>query len=204
MLLSPDNFLVHIKNLVTGGGVSGTTRNPAIDSGFSVSRPLNIPADLRTAAGLTLTAATAPTIAASETNGLSVNSVASATALGTFVFQIPKDYDEQTDEFRINFMAAMGGATDTPTVTATIYRKRAGAALSADLAPTASAALSATSAWRTINANGKGLRAGDSLVINLVTGAHTTDAVALYAAEVTYRSTLVSANDPDTIFSLPR
>lgn len=197
MLFGPDNFLTVVKFLVTGGGRSAAG-NPALDAGFSVVRPLSPPVDLRTAAGLVLTAATAPSVIVTETNGLTVVSAASGTALGSFTFQIPKDYDENTDELKLNFVAGMDGATDTPTVNATVYRKRAGVALSANLAPVASAALAQSSALKTIDISGKSMLAGDYLTINLVTGAHTTNNVSLHSLEVSYRSTLVSYQAQDS------
>lgn len=198
MLFDPSNFLTVVKFLVTGGGrnSAGVAAN---DAGFSVVRPLNPPSDLRTVAGLTLTAATAPTVVNVETNGLAIVGAAGTLVLGSFVFQIPKDYDEATDELKINLLAGMAASADTPTVTATMYNKRAATALSANLAPVASAALSNVVGWRTIDASGKSLRAGDTVTINLVIGAHATDAATLYAAEVSYRSTLVSYNLTDAV-----
>lgn len=197
MLLDASNFLVLIKNLVTGGG-RDSAGNAKLDAGYLVSRPLNAPGDLKTIDGLTLTAATVPAVLRTETNGLTVAIAASQTAGGSFMFQVPRDYDETTDEFKIRVLAGLDGTTDVPTLDATIYRKRAGTALSADLNPTASTAMSDSSAWKTINGTGLGLRRDDVLSINLVSGSHTTNAVSIHAVEVVYRSTLVSYDEFDS------
>lgn len=193
MLFGPDNFLTHVKELIMGGG-RDSNGNPRNDSGFLRSHVLNPAADLRTTAGLTLTAATVPAVLLTETNGMTVAVAASQTAAGTFQFVVPLDYDEATDRLEIHAIVGMDGAVDTPIFDATIYRKRAGVALSADLNPTAGAAIVESSAVRTIVLAGAGLQAGDSLTINLVTGAHTTNAVSLHSLEVRYHSTLVSYN----------
>lgn len=166
--------------------------------GFLRSHKLSITGDLRTAAGLVLTAATAPLVAAFETNALGVQVAAGQTAAGSFTFQVPLDYDQQADTLKIVVLVNSAGNTNTPILDATVYRKRAGAALSADLGSTDSAAipsLATLAAERTIVISGKSLRPGDVLTINLITGAHATDAVNIYGVEVRYKSALV-ASDP--------
>jgi len=190
MKLSTNNFLTSIKNIIMGGG-RNTDGTPKGDAGFLVSRAMNL-TSLTTAAGLTLTASTVPAILLTETNGMTVAIAASETAGGSFTFQIPRDYDEATDELKIRLVAGMDGATDSPTMDATVYRKKAGVALSADLNPTASSALGEATAWKTIDVTGEGLVRDDILTINLVSGAHTTNAVSIHAVELVYRSTLVS------------
>lgn len=194
MLLSPDNFLVHIKNLVTGGG-RDSANNPKIDSGYLKSVTMNPVGDLKTIDGLTLTGATTPAVLRTETNGLTVAAGASSNVLGSFMFQVPLDYDEATDLLMIRAIVGMDGAVDTPIFDATIYRKRAQTALSADLNPTAGAAIVASSDVREIVLAGADLLAGDSLTINLISGAHTTNAISLHSLELRYRSTLVSYNE---------
>lgn len=196
MLFGPHNFLTFIRDLVMGGGrdSAGNARN---DGGFLVTDALRLPGDLTTIDGLTLTGATVPAVLRTETNGMTVAGAASTTALGSFTFQVPRDYDEATDEFKIRVLAGMDGATDTPTLDATIYRKRAGVALSADLNPTASAALAADTAWKTIDGSGKALKRDDVLTINILSGAHTTNALSVHAIEIVYRSCLVSYEQYD-------
>jgi len=187
--MNPFALLKQIGSTPSGGG-----------DGIRVTRTLNIVSDLRTAAGLVLTAATSPAVLAVETNGLIVSAAATVNTLGSFNFAIPRDYDRTADQFRIAVLANSGGATDTPTLNATIYRKRAGAALTADAAPTASAAIPGLAAPAAIAAqvfivsNSKGFRGGDVLTINLTSAAHTTDTIQIYGVEVQYRSAIVFDN----------
>ena len=181
--MSPYQFLKQLSLTPAPGG-----------DGVRVVRPLNLITDLRTSAGLVLTGATVPAVAALETNALGVQVAASQTAAGSFVFQVPADYDRIADELKINILANSAGATDTPILDATVFRKRAGAALSADLNPTAASALSDTAAIKTIDVSGESLLPGDVLTVNLITGAHTTDAVNIYSVEVQYKSAIVFAD----------
>lgn len=197
------NFLTRVKDLVMGGG-RDSAGNAKLDSGFLVTDALKLPGDLTTIDGLTLTAATVPAVLRTETNGMTVAGAASSTALGSFTYQVPRDYDEATDEFKIRVLAGMDGATDTPTLDATVYRKRAGVALSADLNPSASAALAAATAWKTIDGSGKALKRDDVLTVNLLSGAHTTNALSVHAIEIVYRSTLVSYESEDSSHNVLR
>ncbi len=178
------NFLKQLEQIPTPGG-----------DGFRIIKHQNPIADLRTSGGLVLTAATAPAVVAAETNALVVQAAAASTALGSFVFQVPKDYDTVKDELKINCLVNSAGTTDAPTLTTTAYNKRAGAALSAALTVKAvSAAVPSSTvkaAERTIDLSGNGLQPGDVLTINLVTGAHATDAINLYGVDVQYRGSIV-------------
>lgn len=154
--------------------------------------------DLKTTAGLVLTAATAPTIVNVETNAIGIVVAASTTTGGSFNFSVPQDYDEVADELKIKMQVVSGGTTNVPTLTATAYRKRAGAALTAALTVVASAAIPTSTvkaAERTIVLSGNLLLAGDVLTINIVTGAHTTDTVVIHDVSVQYKSSIVF-NDP--------
>lgn len=184
--MNPFQFLSQLKNLPRTSG-----------DGVRLYMPL-APFDLSTAAGLGLTAATVPAIVASETNALVASCVAGQTACGTFSFIVPQHYDPTSDELKINVLAVSGGAADAPTLTCTAYRKRAGAALTAALTVVASAAIplaAAKAAVRTISLNGNTLVAGDVVTVNLVSGAHATDAVFISSVEVQFKSGIV-ATDP--------
>jgi hypothetical protein len=181
--MNPFQFLKQMNSLPPPGG-----------DGIRVERQLNPIADLRTTAGLVLTAATTPAVVAAETNALVVQAVASSNVLGSFVLAVPKDYDIVKDELTIRVVAQMGGATDTPTLNASAFRKRAGAALSAGLTTVASAALSNAAKEVTITVSGNGLRQDDMLTINLTSGAHTTDAINIYGVDVVYRSSIVTSD----------
>jgi len=113
-----------------------------------------------------------------------------------FNFSVPEDYDESVDKLRIRVLCSMdGGETDTVYMDAEVYKKRAGAALSADLDPTAETtavpSAIASAAWSEISLDGESLQGGDQLTINLKTGAHTTDGIIIYGIEVVYAADLV-------------
>ena len=121
--------------------------------------------------------------------------------MGMFNYVVPQDYDESVDKLRIRALLSMdGGTTDTVYLHAEIYKKRAGAAASADLNPTAeTTAIPATvagAAWSEVNADGNSLAGGDCLTILLKVGAHTTDGILIYGVEVVRAADIVYF-DPD-------
>ena len=116
--------------------------------------------------------------------------------MGVFNFVVPQDYDESVDKLRIRALLSMdGGTTDTVYLDAEVYQKRAGAAASADLDPTAeTTAISATvagAAWSEVNCDGESLAGGDCLTILLKVGDHTTDGIMIYGVEVVYAGDIV-------------
>lgn len=139
------------------------------------------------ATGLIPTASTEPSRESLETNfeGLVVS--ASQTALGDLTFMVPRNYDRAKDKMRVRFLCNAGGDTNTITIDATLYRKRAGAALSSDLDPTISGSVNSntvTAGWVEVNADGLDLEPGDAVTFVFTTNAHTTDALNVYAVEV--------------------
>ena len=154
---------------------------------------------LRDSDGTILTANTEPSREASETYAYSSVVVSSSqTDLGTLAFMIPRDYDAGKDCMAVRFLCNSGGTTDAPKLDAALYRKREGVALSVDLNPTISAAITKTSAttgaaWREIVASGLGLKPGDAVTWVFTVGGTrgTTDSVVIYAMEVVYYSDLV-------------
>lgn len=181
--MNPYQFLKELGQLPPPGG-----------DGVKVDKTLTPPGDFRTAAGLVLTAGTTPAVVAAETNAIVVSAVASSNVLGSFTFSVPKDYDAVKDEIHLRIVAQMGGATDTPTLNASIYKKTPGSALSSALTTVASVALSATSAEVKVDLSGNGIQPGDVLFFNITSGAHTTDAVNIYGAGVSFRSAIVYAD----------
>ena len=150
--------------------------------------------DVRDADGTTLTTGTVPVLAALETSFIGLSVAANQTYLGTLQFVIPEDYDESKNELRLRFLCNSAGTTNAPTLAATLYVKRAGVALATKTQKT-SAAISKTSAttgaaWTEINLDSLSLLPGDSIFAVMVTAAHTTDAVSVYALELYYRSNL--------------
>jgi hypothetical protein len=93
---------------------------------------------------------------------------------------IPIDCDV-TKAATLKIRAKMGGATDTPTITANVFPGVGGAD-----AGTATAALSATAANLTVAIAASTLTVGDVVSVALTPGAHTTDALDLYAVWLEY------------------
>lgn len=138
-----------------------------------------------------------------ETNLRVSSSPASTTAAGTIEFTIPRDYDEATDTLALRLMAAMAGATDTPVLTLNVYRKRAGVAIATvatgvAMSTIGAVALNATAQMVQFDLSQKSLLRDDVIVIQIVAGAHTTDALYIYSAYPIYRSTIVSYNETDS------
>ncbi|KKN79137.1 hypothetical protein LCGC14_0343250 [marine sediment metagenome] len=140
--------------------------------------------------GLIPTASTEPSRESLETNfeGLRVSS--SQTTAGDLTFCVPRDYDNQKDKLYVRFLAQMSGATDSAvTIDATLFRKREGVALTADLDPTISAAINISTTiagWVEVKVEGQALLPGDAVTLVFTTAAHTTDSVDIYAVEVVY------------------
>jgi hypothetical protein len=186
MGMNPGSFLHEVQGVLTGLGFKREIAGLDINS-------------LRDADGTILTAATEPSREALETSFIGVVVSASQTDLGTLTFKIPQDYDKANDELKIRFLAQSAGDADTPTIDAALYQKRAGAALSADLDPTISDAVndnSSEAGWVEVDCDDLDLQPGDAVTVVFTTSAHTTDALNIYALEVTYRSDLVF-NDAD-------
>ncbi len=193
-MFTPANFLLRLAGLITYGSNGN-------GSGLGFIRSASH--TLKSATGLGLTAGTNPLVAAFETNHIGVQWASGDSTKAMFTFVVPLDYDTTSDYLSIVLEVNSNGNTNAPTFTANVYSKRAGTALTADLAPAASAAIakSATAttalAETTILVQGKGLKPRDVVTIYLAPGTHATDAVNLYGLEVRYRSTLVAFNSAD-------
>jgi len=186
--MNPATFLKNTERIITGQGFKRVIQGLDINA-------------LRDADGTILTASTEPSREALETYSIGVVVSSSQTDLGNLAFQVPRDYDQTIDKMYVRFLANSGGTTDAPTIDATLYQKKIGTALSADLDPTISAAVAKTSAttgagWVEVAAEGEGLVAGASVSWFFTTSAHTTDALNVYALEVVYYSDL-AYYDPD-------
>ena len=187
MSFNEQNFLTRLDSLITGDG-------------FRQVQEVKM-SEWKTAAGLTLTASTAPTMAALETSFYGVQSASSTTDLGSLAFTVPEDYDSDSDELRLRFLCNSAGTTDEPILTATLYTKREGVAL-ATKTGVDSAAVSKTSAttgatWTEIDLDGLSLLPGDAVFAVLTIGAHTTDAINFYGVELIYRSNLAFTDPND-------
>ncbi len=182
--MNPGTFLKKADGMVTGFGFKQEIAGVDINS-------------LRLATGAILVADSGnPGRVSLETNFEGVVLPSSQTDLGTLTIKVPRDYDQDNDFLRLRFLANSAGDTDTPSIDAGVYRKRAGAALSSDLDPTISAVVNtntALAAWVEINVDSLGLQPGDAVTFILSAGGTrgTTDALNIYAVEVIYRSDLV-------------
>lgn len=175
-------FLSTLKDIITTGA-----------RGFVRSKVIPI-SDLKTSAGLTLTASTDPKITTAETNAVVVDWITGSTATCLLNLTVPLDYDKDSDYLRLKLLTNSSGTNNTPTFGSTLYMKRAGSDLSADLGPTASAAIPTSAVKaddRFITVSGKGLYPKDVLWFQFKPGTHATDDVVLYGVEVQYKSTLV-------------
>lgn len=195
MILSPDNFLVHIKNLVTGGGRTGG--EPVHDAGY-----------LKRAEGVTLQSLVdTSALVAHETNARVILIEQTVDTAGSISFPIPRDYDEATDEFRLRVLASQLtlSVDDDVKLDVELYRKRAGTALSADLAPSftsdpAVPILSVAEQWVEFDLSQLTFLRDDVATIEVITnGLNDTDGeeVLIHAVELVYRTTLVSYDDED-------
>ena len=179
--MNPATFLHNCERIVTG------------IEGLKVSIPGLDINSLRDADGIILTASTEPGRNALETNFDGVDVSSSQTDLGSLTFMIPRSYDATIDKMRIRFLVQSAGDTNTPTIDCAMYRKRAGAALTADIDPTISAAVNnntTLAGWVEIVSEGDGWEPGDAVTCIFTTSAHTTDALNIYALEVVYISDL--------------
>lgn len=189
MSMNPGSFLKNLERIVTGHGFK------KVIPGISIR-------DIRDANGDLLVNGSTPDWAALETSAMGIAIASSQTAIGHITFTVPRDYDQTQDYLRFRLLAQGGGTTDTPSIDASVYRKRAGAALSGDLDPTISAVttISTTAgSWVEINCDSQSLQPGDALTVVFATGGTrgTSDALNLYALEVVYKSALVYYDNTD-------
>ncbi len=189
MGMNPATHLKNLERIITGQGFKKVI--PGLDL-----------RSIRDSNGDLLVNGSTPDWAALETSAMGIVVASSQTAIGNIVFTVPRDYDQTQDSLRFRFLAQGGGTTDTPSIDASIYRKRAGAALSADLDPTISAVTTVSTtagSWVEINADDLSIRPGDVLTVVFATGGTrgTTDALNLYALEVVYRSDIVYYDKTD-------
>ncbi len=184
--LNAAHFLKQLDGVITGSGFKRVLQGVNINT---------VKAD----GGLILTASTNPRrTAVGNFDVLASNT--SDTDLGRLVFNVPRDYDQSLDSLKIRFLAQSAGDDDTPTIDAAIYRKREGVALSSDLDPTISGAVSNNTSladYVEIDCSDLGMKPGDALNVVLTTSAHTSDVLHIYSLEVVYKSDLVYFSKTD-------
>ena len=118
--------------------------------------------------------------------------------VGSFIWTVPRDYDEATDYFSVRVLASMVSVStdDDVELDSEIYIKTAGTALGSDLDITApGTVLSTTEQWIEFPVSAQGLDRDDLVQFKLITnGGNDTagEEVQIHDIEVVYRSTLVS------------
>lgn len=137
---------------------------------------------------LTTTLTTNPGWDKAGTNMTVLSWAADKVVAAGLTLQVPDDYDETKDHFKLKLKAASAGETDSPAITVAAYKD---SAPTVDLAPAATEAAGNEAAWLEVDLSGNSLVAGDVLQLTLTPGAHTTDALNVYAIKVEYRSSLV-------------
>ena len=192
MGLNPATFLSRLQYVVTGSGFK------RVIQGVNLNQ-------IHLADGAPLAADSGnPMRATLESYLEGIQLASSQTDLGSLTFSIPRDYDEGIDKLHIRFLANSAGDTNTPTIDATMYRKRRVAALSSDIDPTISGAVNNNTAkadWVEIVSESDGWQAGDVVTCLFTSSAHTTDALDIYDLEVVYASDLVYYEDAERSIS---
>jgi len=190
--MNPASFLKNLERIVTGLGFKRVIQGLNINS-------------IRSGDGIIPTASTHPGRVAVETSFDCLQCANGQTAVGQLVFMIPRDYDESVDKLDFRFLAQMAGDTNSAvTISGALYRKRAGAALTADLGPTISGAVNTNTEladWIEVRSHGDGHKAGDAITIDFTAAAHATDALNIYGLEVVYASDLVYFEDDERSIS---
>ena len=176
--------LEKIKEIITGGGFNTTRVIPLRD--FCLASD---------AAELTTTLTTNPGWILADTNIPVLGWAATKVVEAAISVQVPDDYDESDDEFKILFKAKMGGTTDVTTAfTYDVFKASAG---TTDLAEADSDYLTSAYQWIELDLSGESLTAGEVITVQIAPGTHGTDAVYIAAAKIKYRSDLCHYAEDD-------
>lgn len=210
--MTPQNLLAEMSQIPTGDAKNGLGGGDGIKKYIAV----DVMSGIRTVAGLVLTAATAPAIAALETNFIGISAAAGTTFCGELNFKIPADYDPaqlpaggntgaaKGDYLQLHVRAVTSGSTDTPTLGSIVYNSRAGVALSSAInngtatvqgvnqgVVNKSAALSKTNI---IDLSGNKFLPGDVLSVDITATAHATDGINIYDVQWVYKGNIVTTD----------
>lgn len=185
MRFSCDNFLYALKQIVTGGGKLSNSTLQAPDGGFNKDEQLDV-TDAVLGTGTT---------AGLVSNMVALTNAASSTTVGTWQYQIPRDYDQTTDKLIVRVIADSAGTTDTPKLTVTPHTLSLGGTSVAITGIQTSSGVSNKPAVFEFDFSGNGLSRDELIAFTLTTAAHTTDAVQVYGFQVVYASCLVAYTD---------
>lgn len=186
MKLSLNNFLIGIKQIVTGSNrpalVGGV---PGADGGFNLDVTYDL-GDVVLGSGTTFT---------TTSNVPLLSNAASNTSIGTITQLIPRDYDEASDKFLVRVIAKSAGGTNSPTITIASSTTVLGGTVGVTGSTVVSGATSSTLTAYEFDLSGQGLVRDAILSATITIGAHTTDAFQVFAIEIVYSSCVVSYKD---------
>jgi hypothetical protein len=210
MLFDEASFLMHLRNIIMGGG-KNEHGEPYNDGGYVRDVPVPLAAlDLRTTinydgseGGAAVATLGGAWITADETNARVVLVEEGTDTIGTLTIPVPRDYDEATDHFKVRVLASQRTVStdDDVELDSNTYIKTAGSALGSDVSPAApGGVLSTTEQWIEFDLSDNGLTRDDVVNFTLITnGANDTNAeeVVIHAVSYNYRSTIVSYDNVD-------
>lgn len=202
MRFTPDNFLRLVKDVVTGTNSpvsNGSQGVQGADGGFNLDVRLDLgDMALGSTSIITVDGNGTPVLqtGVSSTQG-------STNTFGTISFQVPRDYDQNSDHLILRLVADSNGTTDTPTITvaaSTVSLTSTGSTYAAPVAATSSttAALNNTPTIYEIDLSGNKLVRDTLVTAKITTSNHNTDKANLYAMELVYASCLIAFVDEMT------
>ena len=202
MRFTPDNFLRLVKDVVTGTNSpvsNGSQGVQGADGGFNLDVRLDLgDMALGSTSIITVDGNGTPVLqtGVSSTQG-------STNTFGTISFQVPRDYDQNSDHLILRLVADSNGTTDTPTITvaaSTVSLTSTGSTYAAPVAATSSttAAMTNTPTIYEIDLSGNKLVRDTLVTAKITTSNHNTDKANLYAMELVYASCLIAFVDEMT------
>lgn len=189
MNLDNHSFLTWIKTIVMGGGRT-TAGEPETSSGFRVDQEIPLGSWV---------GGDTPISATINSRAVPVKTVNAAGDDTHLVFQVPRDYDENTDILAISFVAlSNSGGGATLTVTASRWAVDAANPEAITFSGTTPLTVGAavTDATRyTYTFTGQELKRGDMINLSLDSGTPSGSGIYYLSGTATYNSTLVSYNE---------
>lgn len=185
MKFSLNNFLYALKQIVTGSNAVNAGGLPGVDGGYNEDVTLDL-LDVTLGSGTT---------AVTVSNTQALSNAATNTSFGNISYLIPRDYDEASDKLLVRLIARTAGTTDFPTLTVASSTSVLGGTVGVAGTSKTSAVVTSSTAVYEFNLSGQGLKRDTNLALLMTMGAHTTDAIQLFAVQIVYASTIVSFID---------
>lgn len=200
---SPDNFLSQVKNLVTGGGNGIFSTGLLADGGYKHDAPLLIqPTSTSSVKVATSTGSSTsfdfPVYSGAYVNGIFQVSLTAGSTIGSTSFQIPRDYDEESDLSILRVLCNKAGSgTLLPAITFRGDRLPIGNNTKTAITASTSALLSSTASTQVVefNFSGASFKRDDLLTIALGSNSAISTAgqeFQILGVELTYASDLVA------------